>query len=300
MQLIFRHSQSLLKSSTLRCEPYNSSIFKVSLPNDSSKVFAWLRTFPEVNPLKVLAIIIVCAACCSGLFAQTQESCPAGTEDMLNYFTMGYPNRLSHYMGPGNANPVYNSISPDLGSKFAKGGQFLWIKSSIGYPWDIKMFDGNYVYDRTTELSWTDPTTFKRFNRDLPMSRRCVPMKSSGGTVKIPSSATNYTFYANCLPTQTQNLGYVINNISAPVMVSTGGNLGSVRTRYFTYKYSCNSSYEACSFEEVFSLGYGVGLYDWKYYVNQGGTLALSQHVSINRFTSGAATPYLPCTSSYQ
>lgn len=71
----------------------------------------------------------------------------------MNYFTMNYPNRVDHYMAPGNANPVYTAIVPELTSSFASQGYFLWIKSPAGYPWDVKAFDGNYIYDRTTELS---------------------------------------------------------------------------------------------------------------------------------------------------
>lgn len=250
--------------------------------------------------MKTCVFFTIVLLSCPALFAQTPESCPNGTEDMLNYFTMAYPNRLQHYMGPGNANPIYTSISPDLGSSFAASGQFLWMKSAQGYPWDIKTYDSSYVYDRTTELSWIDPTSFKRFNSDLPMSKRCVSVKKSGGSIRISSNNTNYTSYSNCLPTQTQNLGYVINSISTPGMVNTGGNLGTVKTRYFTYRYSCNSNYENCTYQEVFSLGYGVGLYDWKYYVNQNGTFVLKRESVINQFDSGTATPYLPCSSSYQ
>jgi len=218
---------------------------------------------------------------------------------MLKYFVMGYPNRLTNYMGPGNANPIYTSISPDLGSNYVVSGQFLWIKSSVGFPWDIKRFDGNYIYDRTTELSWTDATAFKRFNNDLPLSARCVPSWKSGGTIKVPSSQTNYTFYGNCLPTKAQNLGYVVNTISAPDVVNIGS-LMNVKVRFFTYQYSCDSNYANCAYQEVFSLGRGIGLYEWKYYLNQGGTFVLNQESVINKFDSGVATPYLPCTSSYE
>jgi hypothetical protein len=249
--------------------------------------------------LKSTLVSLLFVLSASTLFAQTPEVCPSGTEDMLNYFTMAYPNRLASYMGPGNANPIYTSISPDLGSTFATTGQFLWIKSSAGFPWDIKVYDSNYVYDRTTELSWTDATAFKRFNNDLPMSKRCVNIGNWGGQVKIPASKTNYTSYASCLPTQTQNLGYVINSISAPITYNVG-NAGPVKTRLFTYRYSCNSSYGSCKYQEVFSLGYGIGLYDWKYYVNQNGTFVKKQESVINQVDGGAATPYLPCTSSYQ
>jgi hypothetical protein len=237
---------------------------------------------------------------CPGLFAQSAQSCPGSNEDMLNYFVMGYPNRLNHYMGPGNANPVYTTISPDLGAKFATAGTFQWIKSSIGYPWDIKQFDSNYIYDRSTEANWDDPTSFKRFTTDLPLSKRCVPTKGGGGTIKVASSKANYSTYASCLPAQTQNLGYVVNSVSSPTQVNLGGSLGWVKTRYFTYQYSCDSSYANCTYQEVYSLGYGIGLYDWKYYVNQGGKFVQTQESVINVFDSGSATPYLPCTSSYQ
>jgi len=50
---------------------------------------------------------------------------------MLQYFAMGYPNRLSSYMGPGNANPLYTTIVPDLGTSFAVAGYFVWTKSPI-------------------------------------------------------------------------------------------------------------------------------------------------------------------------
>ena len=148
-------------------------------------------------------------------------------------------------------------------------------------------------------MGWTDPTTFKRFNIDLPTSRRCVPINHEGGQIKIPAGNTNYTTYAGCLPTKTQNLGYVINSISRPATYNVG-NLGPIKTRFFTYKYSCDSSYENCAFEEVFSLGSGIGLYDWKYYVNQNGAFVFKQESVINQFDSGSATPYLPCANSYQ
>jgi len=218
---------------------------------------------------------------------------------MMNYFTMAYPNRLTNHMGPGNANPIYTTVTPDLGSSFATTGQFLWVKSSVGFPWDIKVYDSKYIYDRTTELSWSDATAFKRFNIDLPMSRRCVPINDGGGQIKIPSSNTNYTSYGSCLPVKTQNLGYVINTISRPATYNIG-NIGPVKTRAFTYKYSCDSTYANCAYQEIFSLGYGIGLYDWKYYVNQNGTFVFKQESLINKLDSGSATPYVPCTSAYQ
>jgi hypothetical protein len=226
-------------------------------------------------------------------------SCPSGTEDMMNYFSMGYPQRDTKFMGPGDANPIYSTIVPDYGASFAKAGYLVWTKSSARYPWDIKTFDEKYIYDRTTELSWTDATSFRRFTNDLPMSPRCITIGQAGPSIKVPSANTNYSSYESCEITKTQNLGYVLNQISAPVMANTEGNLGTVKTRDFTYQYSCNSNYESCAYKEVFTLGYQIGLYDWKYYVNEGGNWTLVQESKINNQDTGSLTPYLPCSNSY-
>jgi hypothetical protein len=245
------------------------------------------------------ALLVFCVLLCSvGAPAQT-FSCPAGTEDMMNYFLMSYPNRIDKHMAPGNANPIYSVILPESGASYPAQGVFLWIKSVNGYPWDIKTFDTNFIYDRTTELSWSDPTSFKRFKKDLPMSPRCVPVKKAGGTIKIPPSDSAYSFYGSCQAYKSSALSYVRNAISTPVYVKVG-NLGTVRTRYFRYRYSCDSTYANCKYMEVFSLGYGIGHYDWKYYTNQNGQWVLAQESLIDQFSQGQTTPSLPCTSSYQ
>ncbi|HZQ25101.1 MAG TPA: hypothetical protein VFA89_20090 [Terriglobales bacterium] len=244
--------------------------------------------------------LLLALACFGSVFSFSQtETCPAGTEDMLNYFVMGYPNRLSNYMGPGNANPIYSAIVPEDGSQFATTGYFVWSKSASGYPWDVKSFDSKYVYDRTTELSWTDPTSFRRFTRDLPMTVRCVTIGKAGRAIKVDASNTSYSFYTNCQAYQTSPLNYVLNELSAPSTVTTG-NLGTITARYFRYHYGCDQNYANCTDMEVFSLGYGVGLYDWKHYVAQNGKWQSVQDSIINNQQPGQTVPYLPCSNSYQ
>lgn len=232
--------------------------------------------------------------------AQSSFACPKGYEDMMNYFVMAYPNRVDNHMGPGNANPIYTSIVPDNGTNnYAASGYFLWIKSAVGYPWDVKTFDTQYVYDRATELGWDDPTSFKRFDSDLPMTQRCVRIGRPAPTIRIPAASTTYQSFSQCQSFLRQPLGSVVNSNSAPVIVNLD-NIGPVPTRYFTYKYSCNQNYAACQYMEVFSLGNGVGLYDWKYYVNQKGRFVLQQESVINNPQGGQTTPSLPCTNSYE
>lgn len=235
------------------------------------------------------------------LCAQQSFKCSRGSEDMLNYFVMGYPNRVDHFMAPGNANPIYSAIDPELGSAgYASQGTFEWIKSIAGYPWDVDTYDRNYIYHRSTELKWTDATTFKRQANDLPISQRCISARTGGLTLKATPARTTYSFYANCQPYQTANLSYATNTISAPMNVQAGGNLGTVKTRFLTYQYSCNSKYQACQFMEIFSLGNQIGLYDWKYYNSQNGKWVQAQESAINNLDLGQTTPSFICTNTYE
>jgi hypothetical protein len=240
--------------------------------------------------------VVVCAAT-----ADSQTfSCPIGQEDMLNYFVMAYPNRVTNFMGPGNANPVYSSITPDYLDGFAGTGYFVWTKSLNGYPWDVKSFDTQYVYDRTTELSWNDPQSFKRFDQDMPITKRCVKIGKAGAAIKVTSANTSYGFYKSCAKYQSGTLNYAWNTLTSPKLIGTPGNMGQISTRLFKYHYDCDSTYANCHDMEVFSLGYQVGLYDWKHYTSQNGKWVLQQESSINNFDVGQTTPYLPCTSSYE
>jgi len=127
-----------------------------------------LLRLEEDSEVKYLVAVIFCT--CVFAHSQTQNfSCPRRTEDMLNYFVMAYPDRVDRNMGPGNANPIYSSITPDYGNNlYAANGYFIWTKSLSGYPWDIKTFDSNFIYDRATELGWRDPTSFNDSTRISP------------------------------------------------------------------------------------------------------------------------------------
>jgi hypothetical protein len=249
--------------------------------------------------VRTFFIFLLGIAAPAAMLAQTL-SCPSGTEDMLTYFVMGYPARVDNHMGPGNANPDYSSINPDFNSnQYASSGYFLWTKDVAGYPWDVKAFNSSYIYDRTTELVWTDPTTFKRFNTDVPIAKRCVRIGQSAPAIKVPSSNTLYSLYSQCNAYETDPLGYVVNSISAPSTVNVG-NVGPTQTRYFTYKYGCDSTYANCAYKEIYSLGQGIGLYDWKKYVRGKNSFKLAQESVINQETLGQTTPSLPCAKSYQ
>jgi hypothetical protein len=190
-------------------------------------------------------------------------------------------------------------LNPDNGAgAYAATGYFLWIKGVSGNPWDVKTWHTNYIYDRSTELLWNDPTSFKRFNRDLPLSPRCIRKGKAGPVLRIPASASQYQMYANCQSTSTNPLSNVKTQISAPFTAALS--VGYVPGRLLTYMYSCDVNDANCKYKEVFALAQGFGQYDWKYYVLQNGRYVFQKETAINQEVAGQTTPNLPCSNSYQ
>ncbi len=60
---------------------------------------------------------------------------------------------IDHHMA-GTANPLFTNVKSD---------RFFWTKTAGGYPWDIQLYDKNYIYLWVTELDWKNPRTFKAF-----------------------------------------------------------------------------------------------------------------------------------------
>jgi len=99
----------------------------------------------------------------------------------------------------GSANPIYTEVFPN--QDFANAGYALWLKSPDAHGSDVKAFDDKYVYDRATELNWSDNASFKRFVHDLPLSPRCIPSGQAASDIRV--SDTAFTFYSNCAAYQT-------------------------------------------------------------------------------------------------
>ena len=72
----------------------------------------------------------------------------------------------------GKPNSIYTEVFPN--EDFAAAGYWFWLKSSKAHGFDVKAFDPDHVYMRSTELKWEDNRTFKRFVHDLPIAARCV------------------------------------------------------------------------------------------------------------------------------
>jgi hypothetical protein len=218
-------------------------------------------------------------------------SCPAGQIDIMKYFVMDQQRRPNQFMG-GSPNPIYTEVYPNR--DFAASGYWFWLKSPSANGFDVKAFDQNYVYMRSTELTWSNNSSFKRFAHDLPIAARCVSAGHPGPTIKV--AKTTFNFYQSCSAYQSSNLGTAVNMLDAPVLMDAGGNIGHVWTRVLHYRYDCNSNYQSCADEEQFFLANGYGLWQWRHYKKG----SLAGKAVMNNLKSGLATDTLACRNSYQ
>lgn len=218
-------------------------------------------------------------------------SCPAGKADTMKYFAMAHDYRENHYMG-GTSNPIYTKVFPN--QDFADKGYWFWLKSTTANGFDVKSFDRSYVYMRSTELVWTNNKTFKRFVHDLPVAVRCVTEGEAGPEIKVKD--TSYQYYSECKSYKESHLGTAVNDLDAPALMDTGGNIGQVWTRVLHYHYNCNADFEQCTDEEQFFLANGYGLWQWKHFKNG----SLVQSTLINNIETGTTSSTLPCENSYE
>jgi hypothetical protein len=147
----------------------------------------------------VLFVLLVCLTGCgvnSGNSGAPDlpptPNASASTYDMLAWMTMRPNLGADHHMA-GTANPLYTSVTTD---------RLYWTKTAGGYPWDIQLYDKNYVYLWVTELDWHNPRTFKAFNSptqgkfNLPFAPRFAEGGYPGSSITISDST--YEVHSDC------------------------------------------------------------------------------------------------------
>lgn len=244
--------------------------------------------------MKTLFLLLTLSA--SAAFAQVCN--PATQYDMVDWMTLD--GETLHYMGavaPGN--PAYY---------FKDWTNRAWyvMKGSAGYPWDVNFFDATstgYVYQWATESVWGDPSTYKAFDAHttMPWAHRCVPVGAVGAKLDSISLATSpYHFYdTGCVQRPQQfNLGFVVNETWHNGPVTLGGNLpDGLDTLSLVYRYSCSSSYDNCSYKEIFDYAQKYGLVRWTYFVLSNGVYVQQNQTVHNSLNSmaGSVIPVHPC-----
>ena len=222
----------------------------------------------------------------SGAHAESTISCPSGEYDMLDWMTMDSDLRSSHYLA-GSANPIYTDVL---------SGKFYWTKSGVGYPWDIQLYDNNFIYLWITELDWNNPRTFKKsaLNTNMPLTPRCAKGGFPGSVIRVPN--TSYQTYTDCTHYTTQNLKYGVNEVWGPYTLSFGGSVpNNTKTLVVSYRYNCDSTYNNCGDKEEYYLTQRYGLVQWVHYRLTSGVYQLQQKSVFNTLKTGIAKPVFAC-----
>jgi len=233
-----------------------------------------------------LAAVVAIFFSAKPVVAETTMTCPTGTYDMLDWMTLDSNLRGSYHM-TGNANPLYTNLGP---------GKFYWTKGANGTPWDIQLYDNNYVYLWITELNWNNPKTFKKFanNTNMPLVPRCAKAGFPGSVIHVPN--TSYQTYSDCTHYITQTLKQGLNQIWGPYSISLGGALPSnLKVLVASYRYNCDSNYANCGDKEEYYLAQKYGLVQWVHYSLVSGVYQMQQKTVFNQLASGATTPSFPC-----
>ena len=216
------------------------------------------------------------------------------TYDMLAWMTMDPTMAATQHMS-GNHNPIYTTVQPD---------RFFWTKTGQGFPWDIQLYDKNYIYLWVTELNWQNPNTFKVFHDpmlgdyNLPLVPRFAQGGFPGSKVTIPPSNTTYETHSDCNTFTTQKLGGVVNTVWGPYQETLGGDLpANLDTLVISYQYSCDSQLQNCKNKEEFHVAKPYGLVKWQHQSLQAdGTYAAPDNVTVlNIVKTGQVQPYTTC-----
>ena len=249
--------------------------------------------------LPVLLVALVCLTACgvnnlNPAAPNLPVPKPAVTQtyDMLSWMTMSSSMSSTHHMA-GTANPLYTK----MGST-----RFFWTKAAYGYPWDVQLYDKNYVYLWVTELDWLNPNTYKVFhssklgNFNLPLVRRYASGGYPGSSIKISDST--YQIHSSCTNYVTKNLGHVINEVWGPYNETLGGQLpNNLQTLVISYRYSCDANYDNCANKEEFHVAKPYGLVKWQHQsLGANGTYNPPDNVTVfNQVVSGQTSPITTC-----
>jgi len=249
------------------------------------------------SPL-ILLVLAVCLVGCGinsnnpnapGL---TPTASSSTSYDMLAWMTMQPTLGADHHMA-GTANPLYTKVMSN---------RFFWTKTAGGYPWDIQLYDKNYIYLWVTELDWLNPRTFKAFNSpttgkfNLPFVPRFAKGGYPGSAIKISDST--YEIHTDCDSFVTKNLGHVINEVWGPYKETLGGQLPpNLQTLVISYRYTCDANYANCANKEEFHVAQPYGLVKWQHQnLGSNGSYNPPDNVTyFNQVVSGQTTPVTAC-----
>jgi len=244
------------------------------------------RTAGRSALVVALLAVAACLPLAPSAFAQIQSTitCPSGHGDwdVLSVMMMD-PGLASGYHMEGITNGLPSAYIYTIWD--ASSTKLYYVKNPQGNPWDINLYDSNYIYQWVTELDdwdglnhWNDPTSCKKFNNgsedstaDFSMrwAARCAAPGGNNSTFwnspppVQPNNTNYYTYLDQVLQPSAQNLEYSRLKVKDTGTMTITDNRAnpplsfSITTLPLQYTYSCSVSenLDSCQFREIFDYG---------------------------------------------
>jgi hypothetical protein len=236
--------------------------------------------------LMMLAVCLFAGPVAFGQIQSTITCQPGhGYWDVLSVMMMD-PGLAAGYHMEGMTNGLPSSYIYTLWDE--SQSKVYYVKNPQGNPWDINLYDSNYIYQWVTELQtwngvnhWNDPTSCKKFNNgsqtstadySMRWAARCAAPGGANSSIwnspptTQPNNTNYYTYVDEALQSPSQNLGYsrlavehtrtmeiTDNRANPPVKFS-------ITTLPLQYMYSCSVSknINSCQFLEIFDYGVDI------------------------------------------
>jgi hypothetical protein len=172
------------------------------------------------------------------------------------------------------------------------GYSLKFIKSQQGWPVEIKPYDSQFIYDRTTENGWTSPRDFKQFNPQLAMCPRWWDGVSLGPTHLV----SPFEFWKNCALVSKSDYGQVKHDIIGPYPINFDGDIGTVPS--IIIRYFGNGNGNIFSDREELYLTQRAGWCKWTHAKLVGGAYQIDDGTLHNRIILGGPPPIqFPCVT---
>jgi hypothetical protein len=172
--------------------------------------------------------------------------------DVLRFLVMPDESANASCCRQYNAKGEYKGDASDIITAVDDSGYGQWkhIKNPQGWPWDLKLYDQNFVYDWITEGAdgWSadpdiGPKSYKKFIQNhgdgedgLPMFPRYIDSVSNHFVIKIPPELTKYATFSNCKQVgEPVSLGAITQVLNGPFQINHGGDVGTVATLIHQY-----------------------------------------------------------------
>jgi len=251
----------------------------------ASEVIVLMRTCRYALVFGLLTVA-ACSPLAPRAFGQVESttSCPAGHKywDVLSVMMMD-PGLASDYHMEGITNGLPSAYVYTIWDK--SQSKVYYVKNPQGNPWDINLYDSNFIYQWVTELGvvngvnhWNDPTSCKKFNNgsqnnsanlSMRWAARCAVPGGANSSFwnpppkSQPNNTNYYTYVEQSMQSADQNLGYSqlelldTSTIDIADHRATPPRWFSVTTLPLQYTYSCSvlQNTNSCKFREIFEYG---------------------------------------------